>query len=151
MNLSYNCLDRNVENGRANKTALIWEGEPGEIRTYTYQQLLNEVSKFANGLKTLGVKKGDRVTIYMGMCPELMIALLACARIGAPHSVIFGGFSANAIVDRNNDSQSVALITQDTSFRRGNEVKLKDTVDESARVGLSVGEMVRWRRDEPLL
>src|SRR6185369_14919392 len=84
-NISYNCLDRNVKNGKAKKTALIWEGEPGEIRTYTYQQLLNEVSKCANALKSLGIKKGDRVAIYMGMSPELPIALLACARIGAIH------------------------------------------------------------------
>src|SRR5512147_3331063 len=130
-NISYNCLDRNVRNGRANKTAIIWEGEPGEIRTLTYQQLLTEVSKFANALKSLGIKKGDRVAIYMGMCPELPIALLACARIGAPHSVVFGGFSANALVDRITDAQAVAVITQDTSYRRGSEVKLKETIDEA--------------------
>ncbi|HWR15983.1 MAG TPA: acetate--CoA ligase [Terriglobales bacterium] len=145
-NISYNCLDRNIENGKGNKKALIWEGEPGEIRTYTYKQLLDEVSKFANALKSLGVKKGDRVTIYMGMCPELPIALLACARIGAPHSVIFGGFSANAIVDRNNDSQSVALITQDTSYRRGNEVRLKDTVDEALESCPSVKHVIVYKR-----
>jgi acetyl-CoA synthetase len=145
-NISYNCLDRNVKNGRANKTAIIWEGEPGEIRTLTYQQLLTEVSKFANALKSLGIKKGDRVTIYMGMCPELPIALLACARIGAPHSVIFGGFAANAIVDRNNDSQSVAVITQDTSYRRGTEVKLKDTVDEAVEKCPSVKHVITYKR-----
>ncbi len=145
-NISYNCLDRNVKNGRANKTAIIWEGEPGEIRTLTYQQLLTEVSKFANALKSLGIKKGDRVTIYMGMCPELPIALLACARIGAPHSVIFGGFAANAIVDRNNDSQSVAVITQDTSYRRGGEVKLKDTVDEAVEKCPSVKHVITYKR-----
>ena len=145
-NISYNCLDRNVKNGRANKTAIIWEGEPGEIRTLTYQQLLTEVSKFANALKSLGIKKGDRVTIYMGMCPELPIALLACARIGAPHSVIFGGFAANAIVDRNNDSQSVAVITQDTSYRRGSEVRLKDTVDEALEKCPSVKYVITYKR-----
>ncbi len=145
-NISYNCLDRNVQNGRANKTAIIWEGEPGEIRTLTYQQLLTEVSKFANVLKSLGIKKGDRVTIYMGMCPELPIALLACARIGAPHSVIFGGFAANAIVDRNNDSQSVAVITQDTSYRRGSEVRLKDTVDEALEKCPSVKHVITYKR-----
>src|SRR3954469_4268708 len=145
-NISYNCLDRNVQNGRANKTAIIWEGEPGEIRTLTYQQLLTEVSKFANALKSLGIKKGDRVTVYMGMCPELPIALLACARIGAPHSVIFGGFAANAIVDRNNDSQSVAVITQDTSYRRGTEVKLKDTVDEAVEKCPSVKHVITYKR-----
>jgi acetyl-CoA synthetase len=146
MNLSYNCLDRNVQNGRAKKTALIWEGEPGEIRTYTYQQLLNEVSKFANGLKSLGVKKGDRVAIYMGMCPELMIALLACARIGAPHSVVFGGFSANALVDRITDAQAVAVITQDTSYRRGSEVKLKETIDEALESTPSVKHVIVYKR-----
>jgi acetyl-CoA synthetase len=145
-NISYNCLDRNVKNGRANKTALIWEGEPGEIRTLTYQQLLTEVSKFANALKSLGIKKGDRVTVYMGMCPELPVALLACARIGAVHSVIFGGFAANAIVDRNNDSQSVAVITQDTSYRRGGEVKLKETVDEALQNCPSVKHVVVYKR-----
>ena len=146
MNLSYNCLDLQVQKGRGNKTAIVWEGEPGEIRTYTYKQLLDEVCKFANALKGLGIKKGDRVTIYMGMTPELPIALLACARIGAPHSVIFGGFSANAIVDRNNDAQSVAVITQDTSYRRGNEVKLKETVDEALENCPSVKHVVVYKR-----
>jgi len=146
MNLSYNCLDLQITKGRGNKTALIWEGEPGEIRTYTYSQLLAEVQKFANALKDLGIKKGDRVTIYMGMTPELPIALLACARIGAPHSVIFGGFSANAIVDRNNDAQAVAVITQDTSYRRGNEVKLKETVDEALENCPSVKHVIVYKR-----
>ena len=145
-NISYNCLDRNVKNGKAGKTALIWEGEPGEIRTYTYQQLLTEVSKCANALKSLGIKKGDRVAIYMGMSPELPIALLACARIGAIHSVIFGGFSANALVDRNNDAQAVAVITQDTSYRRGNEVKLKETVDEALENCPSVKHVLVYKR-----
>jgi acetyl-CoA synthetase len=145
-NISYNCLDLQIKRGRGSKTAIIWEGEPGEIRTFTYQQLLTEVSKFANALKSLGIKKGDRVTIYMGMSPELPIALLACARIGATHSVIFGGFSANAIVDRNNDSQSVAVITQDTSYRRGNEVRLKDTVDEALENCPSVKHVVVYKR-----
>jgi len=145
-NISYNCLDLQIAKGRGNKTAIIWEGEPGEIRTYTYSQLLAEVQKFANALKSLGIKKGDRVTIYMGMTPELPIALLACARIGAPHSVIFGGFSANAIVDRNNDAQSVAVITQDTSWRRGNEVKLKDTVDEALENSSSVKHVIVYKR-----
>jgi acetyl-CoA synthetase len=145
-NISYNCLDRNVKNGRANKTAIIWEGEPGEIRTLTYQQLLTEVSKFANALKSLGIKKGDRVAIYMGMCPELPIALLACARIGAPHSVVFGGFSANALVDRITDAQCVAVITQDTSYRRGSEVKLKDTIDEAVESTPSVKHVITYKR-----
>ena len=98
MNLSHNCLDRHLTTWRKNKAAIIWEGEPGEIRTLTYQQLHAEVSKFANVLKSLGVKTGDRVAIYMGMSPELAIALLACARIGAPHTVVFGGFSSQALV-----------------------------------------------------
>ncbi len=129
--MSYNCLDRHVATFRKNKAALIWESEPGEVRTLTYQQLLQEVNKCANVLKALGIKSGDRVAIYMGMCPELAIAMLACARIGAPHSVIFGGFSANALVDRITDQEAVAVITQDSSYRRGSEVKLKATVDEA--------------------
>jgi acetyl-CoA synthetase len=145
-NISYNCLDRNVKNGKANKTVLIWEGEPGDIRTFTYQQLLTEVSKCANALKSLGIKKGDRVAIYMGMSPELPIALLACARIGAIHSVIFGGFSANALVDRNNDAQAVAVITQDTSYRRGGEVKLKETVDEALENCPTVKHVLVYKR-----
>src|SRR6202167_2535576 len=110
INLSYNCLDRHVQTWRKNKAAIIWESEPGEVRTLTYQQLHREVQKFANVLKSLGVKKGDRVAIYMGMTPELPIAMLACARIGAPHTVVFGGFAANALVDRIHDSQAVAVI-----------------------------------------
>jgi acetyl-CoA synthetase len=131
INLSYNCLDRHVATWRRNKAAIIWEGEPGEVRTFTYQQLLTEVSKFANVLKSLGVQKGDAVAIYMGMTPELPIAMLACARIGAAHSVVFGGFSANALVDRINDAQCKAVITQDGSYRRGAEILLKATVDEA--------------------
>ncbi|MGA2602146.1 MAG: acetate--CoA ligase [Bryobacteraceae bacterium] len=146
INLSYNCLDRHVATWRKNKAALIWEGEPGEVRTLTYQQLLIEVSKFANVLRSLGVQKGDRVAIYMGMTPELPIAMLACARIGAPHTVIFGGFSANALVDRITDSQAVAVITQDGSYRRGGEVKLKAAVDESLKSCPSVKHVVVYKR-----
>jgi len=131
INLSYNCLDRHVANGKRDKVAILWEGEPGEVRKLTFGELLTEVQKFANVLKGLGIKKGDRVAVYMGMTPELAIAILACARIGAVHSVIFGGFAANAIVDRVNDAQCVAVLTQDTSYRRGNEVRLKATVDEA--------------------
>ena len=115
INISYNCLDRHVATWRRNKAAIIWEGEPGEVRTLTYQQLLTEVKKFANVLKSLGIQKGDTVALYMGMTPELPIAMLACARIGAAHSVVFGGFSANALVDRINDAQCKAVITQDGS------------------------------------
>ena len=133
MNLSYNCLDRHVQSWRKNKAAIIWEGEPGELRTYTYHQLHRAVQKFANVLQSLGVKKGDRVAIYMGMTPELPIAMLACARIGAPHTVVFGGFSSNALVDRIHDSQAVAVITQDGSYRRGAEVKLFSAVEEALK------------------
>jgi acetyl-CoA synthetase len=132
-NLSYNCLDRNVESGRKDKTAIIWESEPGEIRTLSYQQLHREVQKFANVLKSLGVKKGDRVAIYMGMTPELPIAMLACARIGAPHTVVFGGFSSNALIDRIHDSQASTVVTQDGSYRRGSEVKLFPAVEEALK------------------
>ena len=146
INLSYNCLDRHVAGARKNKTAIIWEGEPGEVRTLTYEQLLREVSKCANALKHMGINAGDRVAIYMGMTPELAIALLACARIGAVHSVIFGGFSANALVDRINDAQCLAVITQDTGYRRGNEIKLKATVDEALASCLSVKHVLVYRR-----
>ncbi len=130
-NLSYNCLDRHCQTWRKNKAALVWEGEPGDQRTLTFQQLLTEVSKFANVLKSFGIKAGDRVAIYMGMVPELPIAMLACARIGATHSVVFGGFSANALVDRITDQKAVLVVTQDGGFRRGGEVRLKDAVDEA--------------------
>src|SRR6195256_3637046 len=118
LNLSYNCLDRHAATWRRNKAAILWEGEPGDSRGLTYQQLLHEVSKCANVLKSLGVKKGDRVAIYMGMVPELPIALLAWARIGAPHTVIFGGFSSQALIDRIHDCGAVAVVTQDASWRR---------------------------------
>jgi acetyl-CoA synthetase len=146
INLSYNCLDRHVQTSRKNKAALIWESEPGEVRTYTYQQLWREVQKFANVLKNLGIQKGDRVVIYMGMTPELPIAMLACARIGAPHSIVFGGFSANALVDRIHDSQAVAVITQDGSYRRGAEVKLFPAVEEALKSCPSVKHVVIYKR-----
>ena len=146
INLSYNCLDRHVHTARKNKAALIWESEPGEVRTYTYQQLWKEVQKFANVLKSLGVCKGDRVAIYMGMTPELPIAMLACARIGAPHSIVFGGFSANALVDRIHDSHAVAVITQDGSYRRGAEVKLFPAVEEALKSCPSVKHVVIYKR-----
>jgi acetyl-CoA synthetase len=145
-NLSYNCVDRHALGARRDKTALIWEGEPGEIRRMTYGELHVEVQRFANALKALGIKKGDRVAVYMGMTPELAIALLACARIGAVHSVIFGGFAANAIADRVNDSGCVAIITQDTSYRRGGEIQLKRTVDEAMPACPTVQHVVVYRR-----
>ena len=146
LNLSYNCVDRHALGARARKTALIWEGEPGEVRRLTYAELHVEVQKFANALKSLGIQKGDRVAVYMGMTPELAIALLACARIGAVHSVIFGGFAANAIADRVNDSTCVAILTQDTSYRRGGEIKLKATVDEAMNACPTVKHVIVYRR-----
>jgi len=146
INLSYNCLDRHVQTARKNKAALVWESEPGDVRTYTYQQLWKEVQKFANVLKSLGIRKGDRVAIYMGMTPELPIAMLACARIGAPHSVVFGGFSSNALVDRIHDSQATAVITQDGSYRRGAEVKLFPAVEEALKSCPSVRHVVVYKR-----
>jgi acetyl-CoA synthetase len=146
LNLSCNCVDRHALGERRNKTAIIWEGEPGEIRRLTYAELHAEVQKFSNALKSLGIQKGDRVAVYMGMTPELAIALLACARIGAVHSVIFGGFAANAIADRVADSGCVAIITQDTSYRRGNEIKLKTTVDEAMPACPTVKQVVVLKR-----
>ena len=136
-NVSYNCLDRQIESGHGDDLALVWEGEPPleggdepwEIRRYTYRDLHREVCRCANALRELGVRKGDVVTIYMGMVPELAVAMLACARIGAPHSIIFGGFSAQAIVDRVRDASSRVIITCDGSWRRGSVVPLKEQVD----------------------
>jgi acetyl-CoA synthetase len=130
-NVSYNCLDVHLKTPRADKIAYIWEGEPGEQRTLTYRQLHAEVCKFANALKSLGLKKGDVATIYMPMVPELAIAMLACARLGVVHSVVFGGFSAEAIADRNNDAKAKAVITADGGWRRGKVLELKATVDQA--------------------
>ncbi|MDB5093796.1 MAG: acetyl-coenzyme synthetase, partial [Candidatus Eremiobacteraeota bacterium] len=136
LNASVNALDRHVRTGKAAKVAFYYEGEPGDRWTVTYGQLLDEVCRFANGLRKLGVKKGDRVAIYMPMIVELPIAMLACARIGAAHSVIFGGFSPDSIVDRVNDSECVALITADQGWRRGNKVPLKLNCDEAIAKGM---------------
>ena len=146
INLSYNCLDRHLQSSRRNKAAIIWEGEPGDQRTLTYQQLHSEVCRFANVLKGLGIESGDRVALYMPLIPELAIAMLACARIGAPHSVIFGGFSSTALVDRINDANCKAVVTADGGWRRGNEVKLKPAVDEALRSTPSVKACVVVRR-----
>ncbi|MEO8899124.1 MAG: acetate--CoA ligase [Candidatus Dormibacter sp.] len=146
INASYQCLDRHVENGRGDRTAYLWEGEPGDTRTITYAELLEQVCKFANALRDLGVKKGDRVGIYMGMVPELPVAMLACARIGAAHSVVFGGFSAEAVADRMNDSGSVLLITQDEAWRRGSTVALKRNVDEALAKTQTIKNVVVVRR-----
>lgn len=146
-NVSYNCLDRHLETWRKNKAAIIWEGElKGDIRTITYQQLHREVSKFANSLKKLGVEKGDRVAIYMPMVPETTIAMLACARIGATHTVIFGGFSADSIKGRVNDCGCKAIITADGGYRRGNILKLKETVDKAVKDCPSVESVIVLER-----
>jgi acetyl-CoA synthetase len=129
-NVSYNCLDRNLE-ANGDKTAIIWEGEPGDIRTFTYKELHSEVSRLANAFKKAGVEKGDVVSIYMPMVPELAFAMLACARIGAVHSVIFAGFSAESIADRNNDASAKIQLTADGGYRRGKVLALKSIVDEA--------------------
>lgn len=148
-NISYNCLDRHLATWRKNKAAIIWEGEPyGERKIYTYRELHRQVSKFANGLKNLGVKKGDRVAIYLPMIPELAISMLACARIGAIHSIVFAGFSASALVDRINDAQAKAVITADGGWRRGRVVELKKAVDEALLKCPSVEKVVTVRRTE---
>ena len=145
-NASFNCLDAHLTTWRKNKAAIIWEGEPGEIRTLTYQQLHQEVCKFANVLKSLGVQQGDVVSIYMPMTPELIIGMLACARIGAVHSVIFAGFSAEAIADRNNDARAKVQLTADAGWRRGKQLPLKATVDEALAKSPTVDKCVVLRR-----
>ena len=146
INISYNCLDRHLETWRRNKAALIWEGEPGDTRTLTYQQLHTQVCKFANVLKKADVQTGDRVALYMPLIPELAIAMLACARIGATHSVIFGGFSSAALIDRINDASCKVVVTADGGWRRGNEVKLKAAVDEALKETPSVRTSIVVRR-----
>jgi acetyl-CoA synthetase len=133
LNVSVNCLDRHVRGGKGAKRALVWEGEPGDERTLTYAELLAQVCRCANALKSLGVKRGDRVTLYMPMVPELAIALLACTRIGAAHSVVFGGFSPDALRERIRDSGSVLVVTADGGWRRGQVVPLKQNVDEALK------------------
>ncbi len=142
LNVSENCLDRHVDAGRGDKVAYHWEGEPGDTITLTYSELLTEVKKFANVLKGLGVVKGDRVAIYMPMILELPIAMLACARIGAAHSVIFGGFSADAIVDRCIDAEAKVIVTADAGYRRGAPAELKPTVDRALEIGAPSVEAV---------
>ena len=145
-NVAYNCLDRHLSTWRRNKAAIIWEGEPGDTRTLTYQQLHTEVCKFANVLKKLGAQKGDRIALYMPLVPELAIAMLACARIGATHTIIFGGFSADALKDRINDCACKLVVTADGGWRRGAEVKLKPAVDEALKGTPSVQSCVVFRR-----
>ena len=144
-NVSYNCLDAHLES-RGNKAAIIWEGEPGDQRTLTYEQLHHEVCKFSNVLKKLGVETGDVVSIYMPMVPELAIAMLACARVGAIHSVIFAGFSAEAIAERNNDASAKLQITADAAWRRGKPLPLKATVDEALEKSTTVEKCVVLQR-----
>jgi acetyl-CoA synthetase len=146
LNASVNCLDRHVNSDAKNKAAIIWEGENGETRLFTYYQLYRTVNKFANALKNLGVKKGDRVTIYLPMVPELPIAMLACSRIGAVHIVVFSGFSTQALSDRINDSKSKVIITADGGFRRGKLVELKRVVDETVPFTPSVEHIVVLKR-----
>jgi acetyl-CoA synthetase len=148
-NVSYNCLDRHLDGPRRNKAAILWEGEPGDVRTLTFAQLHREVCKFANVLKSQGVKKGDRVALYMPMIPELAIAMLACTRIGAPHSIVFGGFSAEALRDRIEDAGAVAVVTADAGWRRGKPLPLKDAVDNAIEGVGSVKSVVVVKRCGP--
>jgi acetyl-CoA synthetase len=146
INASYNCLDRHVKGGRKSKAAIIWEGEPGDERVLTYRDVWREVNKFANVLKKLGVKKGEPVTIYLGMIPELVIAMHACNRIGAPHSVVFGGFSAESLRDRINDAKAKVLITADGGYRRGGIVPLKRNADEAVAGCPTIKDVVVVKR-----
>src|SRR5438034_556325 len=146
LNASVNCLDRHVRGARRNKAALVWEGEPGDRRTLTYFDLYRQVSAFANVLKGLGIKKGDRVGMYLPLVPELVISMLACARIGAIHSVVFGGFSAESLRDRMNDMKASLLITADGGYRRGQIVPLKQVADEAVADVPSIKNVVVIQR-----
>ncbi|MGA8574473.1 MAG: acetate--CoA ligase [Candidatus Cybelea sp.] len=146
LNVSVNCLDRHVRDGRGEKIAYYYEGEPGDRRAITYRELLDDVNRFANGLRKLGIRRGDRVAIYMPMIPELPVAMLACARIGAAHSVIFGGFSPESIVDRVNDASCVALITADFGWRRGKKIPLKRNCDIAMEQTPSIAHCIVARR-----
>jgi acetyl-CoA synthetase len=146
LNASYNCLDRHLASGRKNKAAIVWEGEPGDSRVLRFQDLHREVCTFANVLKGMGVKAGDRVTLYMPMVPELVIAMLACARIGAPHSIIFGGFSADAVAERNNDAKATLLVTADGGWRRGKVIGLKHNVDMALAKSPTVQKCIVFNR-----
>lgn len=148
INLSYNCLDRHLASWRRNKAAIIWEGENGETATWTYQQLHSQVCKFSNVLKMLGVRKGDRVCIYMPMIPEIAVAMLACARIGAVHSIVFAGFSASALIDRITDAEAKLIVTADGGYRRGQVVNLKENVDAALEHCPSVENVVVVKRLE---
>ena len=146
LNVSYNCLDRQVLAGRGDKVAFYWEGEPGDSRVITYSQLLDEVQRFANVFKNLGIKKGDRVNIYLPMIPEAAVAMLACARIGAAHSVVFGGFSSQSLSDRINDAEAKLLITADGGWRRGEVFPLKSQADEALKSTTTIEHVVVVKR-----
>ncbi len=146
LNVTHNCVDRHAHSARRNKAAIIWEGEPGDSRVLTYGMLEREVNQFANALRSLGVAKGDRIAIYMGMVPELAIAMLACAKIGAPHSIVFGGFSAEALRERINDAQAKIVITADGAWRRGAVVPLKASVDDAVSGTPGVEKVIVLRR-----
>ena len=146
LNVAYNCVDRHAHSARRNKAAIVWEGEPGDSRVLTYGMLEREVNRFANALRSLGVGKGDRVAIYMGMVPELAIAMLACAKIGAPHSIVFGGFSAEALRERINDAKARVVITADGAWRRGTVVPLKASVDEALTGTPTIEKVVVYER-----
>ncbi len=150
-NLAYNCLDLQIERGLGNKVAFFWEGEPGDKRVLTYSELLVEVSRLANVLKSKGIKAGDVVAIYLPMIPEAVVAMLACARIGATHSVVFGGFSSHALADRINDARAKLVITADGGFRRGNVLPLKPAVDEALEECESVEDVIVVRRADNLV
>lgn len=153
INASYNCLDRHIKANLGNKTALIWEGENGEEKTFSYAQCYLEVNKLANAIKSLGIKKGDRVAIYMPMVPEAVFAMLACSRIGAIHTVVFGGFSAEALRDRINDAQAKLLITADGGYRRGNIVPLKSIADDALQETPSIQDVIvvaRCKNEAPM-
>src|SRR5512146_1790006 len=146
LNVAANCLDRHLAGPRRTKAALIWEGEPGDRRTLTYWDLAREVGRAANALKALGVRKGDRVAIYLPMIPEAAVAMLACARIGAVHSVVFGGFSAESLRDRINDAEAKVLITADGGYRRGQVIPLKRFADEALTGCPSISHVMVVRR-----
>jgi acetyl-CoA synthetase len=146
LNAAANCLDRHIDGARRNKAAIVWEGEPGDRRTLTYWELYREVSRFANALKALGVRRGDRVGIYMPLIPEVAIAMLACARIGAIHSVVFGGFSPDSLRDRMNDAQATTVITTDAGYRRGQIVPLKRNTDQALEGAPTVKNVVVVQR-----
>ena len=146
LNISYNALDRHVKTARKNKLAYIWEGEMGEVKTYTYYQLYREVNKLAKALKDFGVKKGDRVAVFLPVIPELPITLLATARIGGVHTVVFSGFSAEALADRVNDCGAKILITADGSFRRGKPVAIKDNADRALPIMPNIEKVIVVKR-----